>query len=86
LYLVFIDFILKSINFKSERKANIMSEEKKQSEKEVNPELEEKIRDQMTHMLEAENEEAQEIDFSETDVSGGIAWSVGGHYKTTASY
>ena len=62
-----------------------MSEENKQSSKEVNPELEEKIRDKMAHMLEAENEEAQEVDFNETDVSGGT-WECGGNYKTTASY
>ncbi len=63
-----------------------MSEENKRSRKNVNPELEEKIRKTIADMLEAENETDQEIDFTDsTDVSGGVnnlAWEIS--YKTEA--
>ncbi len=60
-----------------------MSEENKQSRKKINSELEANINKKIDQMQETENEESQEIDFTDladVDVSGGI-WRIG--YKTT---
>lgn len=59
-----------------------MSEENKGSIKGYNQELEENISKKVDQMKETENEESQEIDFTDsTDVSAG--WECGGNYKTT---
>ena len=60
-----------------------MSEENKQSRKKINSELEININKKIAQMQETENEESQEIDFtdSDVDVSGGI-WRITLGYKT----